>query len=491
MRPRVAEPRGCRAWRSPCASGCAHPWSERGGRRSARCPESDRPPGALPNDNGPSPAIFPPQELTIRFNHRRHVQDLKLTCTTCHDKARTSRASADSMLPKGTRCDACHGSDHRDPMQVRARPERSDGSVRFLSSGLAAAQPATASRHGSRCRNRTYRVSIHALHVSAKHQAARSAPRRGRKPRACHARSAAENARLLQLSPSAGPMLPAALVRSAARVTSRIRTRHDQGQRLCLGTALATELAARCGPRSGLDLNATKHWSWPATTAASAPTATPKSRAPIVTTGESGRVCVHPTTGSACIPVAARENQQKCTSCHRDQSVLPDLPRQTLRHHHVRPVCQPGRARSLPLRRSPEWTDGPRTPRHHAWEAERNISACVSCHVERDCAISTCHRCHGRARFRASRPAPARVTPILTRSGFALAVPPRWGGDQNARPCLVCHTPDATQICWIAGDFTQEFVQKPANQHFRKLLDVTVPRTGIANAARKATFPRR
>ena len=77
-------------------------------------PESDRPPGALPDDGGPSPVIFPAQDIPLRYNHERHVKELKIPCTACHEKARTSHDSADSLIPLGTRCDRCHGSDHRD-----------------------------------------------------------------------------------------------------------------------------------------------------------------------------------------------------------------------------------------------------------------------------------------------------------------------------------------------------------------------------------------
>ena len=76
-------------------------------------PQAWRPPGSLSDDGGPSPVIFPPQTLGIRFNHSRHVRELGMTCTTCHDTAKTSRKSGDSLLPRATRCDACHGSDHR------------------------------------------------------------------------------------------------------------------------------------------------------------------------------------------------------------------------------------------------------------------------------------------------------------------------------------------------------------------------------------------
>ncbi|MFO0566202.1 MAG: cytochrome c3 family protein [Polyangiaceae bacterium] len=83
-----------------------------------RCPWPTGPPGATPKDGGPSPVIFPPEQLTIRMNHRKHVKELGLTCTTCHDRVKTSTKSSDSLLPKPTRCDACHGSDHRDLSRV-------------------------------------------------------------------------------------------------------------------------------------------------------------------------------------------------------------------------------------------------------------------------------------------------------------------------------------------------------------------------------------
>src|SRR5690606_13060062 len=62
----------------------------------APVPLTHRPPGALPGDGGPSPVIFPAQELTIRFNHRLHIRDLKLACTDCHVNAKSSRQSRDS-----------------------------------------------------------------------------------------------------------------------------------------------------------------------------------------------------------------------------------------------------------------------------------------------------------------------------------------------------------------------------------------------------------
>ena len=67
------------------------------------------PPGAFEQDRGPSAAVFPPQKLTLRFNHKFHVEQQKMQCKTCHAGATTSESVADRLTPKGTACDACHG----------------------------------------------------------------------------------------------------------------------------------------------------------------------------------------------------------------------------------------------------------------------------------------------------------------------------------------------------------------------------------------------
>ena len=68
----------------------------------------------------------------------------------------------------------------------------------------------------------------------------------------------------------------------------------------------------------------------------------------------------------------------------------------------------------------------------HAWEAQRNLNACVSCHTERDCAV--CHASSGRGGL--------NVNPH----------PPAFNGDckrqfaRNGRPCLVCHDIQSAEL---------------------------------------------
>src|SRR5262245_4117336 len=50
---------------------------------NAQVPLKWLPPGAFEQDRGPSPAIFPPQKLTLRFNHKFHVITQRLKCESC------------------------------------------------------------------------------------------------------------------------------------------------------------------------------------------------------------------------------------------------------------------------------------------------------------------------------------------------------------------------------------------------------------------------
>ncbi|HMY19614.1 MAG TPA: cytochrome c3 family protein, partial [Polyangium sp.] len=55
----------------------------------------------------PSEEIFPPQTITIRFNHKKHVKELKQDCASCHDAASSEKVS-DRLMPKAAKCDSCH-----------------------------------------------------------------------------------------------------------------------------------------------------------------------------------------------------------------------------------------------------------------------------------------------------------------------------------------------------------------------------------------------
>ncbi|RMG99118.1 MAG: hypothetical protein D6705_04140 [Deltaproteobacteria bacterium] len=72
-------------------------------------------PATLGTAYGPAAAdspVYPRQTIPLRFDHDRHVRGVGLACVRCHRKAPTSRTPADDLLPSGRICDECHGSDH-------------------------------------------------------------------------------------------------------------------------------------------------------------------------------------------------------------------------------------------------------------------------------------------------------------------------------------------------------------------------------------------
>ena len=158
------------------------------------------PPGASELDTGPSDVIFPQQQITIRFNHTKHLgKDIGTTCKTCHAGAYRSTSANDALVPSGELCDACHSTDHSDLAHVKAGDDAM-GQCAFCHVGYKAERRATWSP---------------ALEPAAREPALQpqgprrpehrllAVPRRRRPARARDARPAPADARLLQLPPEA------------------------------------------------------------------------------------------------------------------------------------------------------------------------------------------------------------------------------------------------------------------------------------------------
>jgi hypothetical protein len=134
---------------------------------------------------------------------------------------------------------------------------------------------------------------------------------------------------------------------------------------------------------------------------------------------------VHPNDWISMHAQAGRQDNPRCVSCHQLQSFCADC------HRRVGVARDTPSANRLAGRRfhppPAVWTTGPRSMQHHAFEAQRNLNACVSCHTERDCA--SCHATKGLRGGAGVNPHPVGFT-----SKCKLAL------QRNPRPCLVCHT---------------------------------------------------
>ena len=400
-------------------------------------PENLRPPGAFHDDGGPSPVIFPEQDLPLRFNHKKHVKELGVACTTCHDAAKTSRHSADSLMPSATRCDACHGTNHRNLSAVTTVETRPLGQCGFCHRGYDSSKPNLVARlvlpkpnlrfdhqkhvvqekmacvhcHGKveelelATRDQLPRmkqcITCHTLGESdaGSPKASVNATAKRKPSGACRTCHLAEPSGLLKTTFASGKLSPPPWLHDAGHgpdfIERHKRIAGDDSQfcanchqeRFCVGCH-----DGNVRPRQ-----------------------------------------VHPNDFISQHPIAARQNSPRCTSCHQQQSFC-------LSCHQRAGVSLSGPVANFANRgrfHPPKslWTDGPRSGSHHAWEAQRNLNACVSCHQERDCAL--CHATRsvgGRGSMVPASPGQG-VNPHPT--GFLQRC--RQALRQNARPCLTCH----------------------------------------------------
>ncbi len=133
---------------------------------------------------------------------------------------------------------------------------------------------------------------------------------------------------------------------------------------------------------------------------------------------------VHPNNWIVQHAIPARRNEPDCASCHRSQTYCVDCHTATRVTAYTR-----DRAGGRPSFHPEGWVEfGRRSMNHHAFEAQRNIRACASCHTE-----ASCIACHATAGIGAN------INPH----------PPGWANsehcvrmrDKNERVCYKCHQP--------------------------------------------------
>lgn len=435
------------AWAGDAAAGA--PIST--GGVSHRSPSGLRPPGAEPNDGGPSSVIFPEQTLPLRFSHKRHVKELGVACTSCHSAAKTSKHAADSLLAPATSCDGCHGSDHTTPAAVTADETRALAQCSFCHTGYDPSRPNVVprvllpqpnlrfshQRHVigeqipcARCHGRVEELLLATrdqlprmkgcitCHALGPGQPASSAPAQGARSPTSHKRPTpsgacttchlSEASGLLKTTFPSGKLLPPPWLRDSGHGADFIE-RHKfvagNDSRFC-ANCHQERFCVGCHDGS----------------------VRPRT--------------IHPNDFISQHPIAARKNGTSCTSCHQQQSFC-------LSCHQRSGVAMSGPIANFSSRgrfHPPKsiWTDSPggtRSPAHHAWEAERNLNACVSCHQERDCAL-----CHATRSVGGRGSSLAGAGPGVSPHPAGFAGRCRQALRQNARPCLTCHAPSDPEL---------------------------------------------
>lgn len=408
---------------APMAKAPEQTWGSSAPLEPESLPRGLLPPGASVPDPGPSRTIFPPETLPIRFDHRKHMALPNVSCVSCHPGGKSSRVASDRLLPSPARCDQCHGSSHQDLLAVRAgagaigscetchegyKPGRPVAKVQLTTPNLRFDHAAHANRNIGcpQCHG-----DVAKLAKATRDQLPRMAgclgchdgdgPKSLAHPASgvcttCHldektaGRLASRNAEgasttVMATHFSTGTLLPDRSLKGAAHDPEFLR-RHASvaasDSRLC-GNCHKEEFCADC---------------------------------------HDGRVrprTIHPNDYLSMHAIEARQMAQKCQSCHREQSFC-------LSCHQRLGVSESGPLAGGSRFHPPKavFSDLPRGPQHHAQEAARNLNACVSCHVERDCVV-----CHGGKGIGGGfNPHPA---------GFSASCDRAYG--RNPRPCLTCH----------------------------------------------------
>lgn len=366
----------------------------------------------------PSDRIFPPQQLTVRFNHKKHVKELEQTCKVCHAAAYKSKHSGDSLLPDPSKtCDNCHDADHSNLAEVTTGGDPT-GQCSFCHLGekagesgrvakLVIPEPNLKMNHAAHLARNIDCGQCHGeiaeLELATREQLPRMAgcfqchskagPSQGEARGACANCHLTEADGRLITTFSTGALQPPRWLQGAGH-TADWMERHKSV------AGVNSELCSSCHSNN------------------------------FCTDCHDGKVRprnVHPNDWISMHPQAARQDNPRCTSCHQQTTFCADCHR---RVGVARDAASENRDAGRRFHPPPAlWTQAPRTPVHHAWEAERNINACVSCHSERDCA--TCHASKG-----------------VRGGGGVNPHPPSFVGEcripfkRNPRPCFVCHTSD-------------------------------------------------
>ncbi len=366
----------------------------------------------------PSDRIFPPQQLTIRFNHKKHVKELEQTCKVCHAAAYESKRASDSLLPNPAKtCDNCHEADHSNLAKVTTTGEPT-GACTFCHLGekagengkvakLVLPEPNLRMNHAAHVRRNINCAQCHGaidqLELATREQLPRmagcfqchgkSGPAEGEARGACVNCHLTEPSGRMLTTFSTGELKPPAWLHGAGHTADwieRHKTVAGANSELC-GSCHSNNFCTDCHD------------------------------------GKVRQRDVHPNDWISMHPQAARQDNPRCASCHQQASFCADCHR---RVGVARDSASESRMAGRRFHPSPEvWTQAPRSPMHHSWEAERNINACASCHSERDCA--TCHATKG---VRGGGGVNPHSPSFVGECRVAL--------QRNPRPCLVCHAGD-------------------------------------------------
>lgn len=375
-------------------------------RARAEAPAPASAPGSAPAPGQVSPVVYPPQTLALRYSHARHAG---VACARCHAAA-GSRAAADRLLPTEAACTGagCHAIDRALPDE-RAAAGAGPTACAACHPGWASGTPPA--RTVIPPPNLKFSHTAHVARagcaschgdLSKRSQVSRADLPRMASCLRCHdGRAAASACTTCHLGLPDGRMrvnFPEGTLRPTGQMSDDA---HDLGFARTHGRAAATDAGASCAschkPKFCEDCHA----------------------------GEIKPRAIHPGDYVTIHALEARKDAPSCAACHTRQIFCVGC------HQRTGVASEtPGGPFSRGARFHPAtWTAAGRGPGHHAWEAQRNLATCSSCHRE-----STCMRCHS---ARPGLPSAASASPHPR--GFGQQPSCQALASRNPRTCLKCH----------------------------------------------------
>ncbi len=351
----------------------------------------------------PSRVIYPPQSLPLAFSHAVH-SSAGVSCEGCHQAIYGSASSLDNNLPRESDCTACHEIDRAKAREtsdlsscVRCHPGAASGQVQRVHlpiPNLKFSHKAHLARGAScdTCHGDIRKVDV----ASAKHLPTMRTCLQCHDGKvasgACTTCHLAEAGLRMQTSfPGVGQLTPSGTLRGAAH-DLEFRTRHKYAAQNDAGFCASCHTQDSCSEcHNGIRKPMSIH------------------------TGDYVRMHA----------VEARRNSPDCSSCHRLQTFCQGC-------HSRMGVADDekgGQFRGTGAFHPVGWNAvglAGRGPNHHAFEAQRNIKQCASCHRESDCT-----KCHS-AEVGSPRVNPHPRTWRGSRKCQALV-------KRNPRVCLRCH----------------------------------------------------
>jgi len=416
-----------------------------------------------------SRVIYPDQTLPLRFSHRTHLSR-DISCDSCHQAALTSTSARDRLLPTEEDCAVCHPIDRADPFKKATAAPAACATCHL---GVPSEPGANVPAAGKDFEALVTRIVIpdpnlkfnHKQHLDKQIPCATchgdlskvDLATRAQLPTMAQCLSCHDNR--MQGSSKAPPP-PAPPVASApvevksgllsGRVSRgpspRCATCHLQQSDGLLATRFPSGMLAPSGTLRG-DIHGMDWKSNHRQPALNDPEYCATCHAqPWCQSCHNGVVRPLDLHGGDYVSrhsIEARRNQPDCSSCHRRQTFcLGCHERLGVVAHSTLPTSPPVSAffPGSSRRFHPDgWASPTAGASHHAWEAQRNLRTCASCHREETCI--DCHSSLPGGRF-AQGKSPHGLDWIT--SGRCQSLQSR-----NARVCLKCHRDGTTQLSCV------------------------------------------